>query len=95
MELSVERERCQGAGMCALTAPEVFDQNETDGRVVLLEPRPPHELHTAAREAAGLCPAGAIALADHKGDDADAHRGGDADGHSHADDHGSTGPPPA
>ncbi|MDT9686828.1 ferredoxin [Streptomyces sp. P9(2023)] len=67
MELSVERERCQGAGMCALTAPEVFDQDETDGRVVLLEPRPPHELHGAAREAAGLCPAGALTITEPDG----------------------------
>ncbi|MGW7002152.1 ferredoxin [Streptomyces sp. NPDC054933] len=27
MELSIDRERCCGAGMCALTAPEVFEQD--------------------------------------------------------------------
>ncbi|MFI9045932.1 ferredoxin [Streptomyces sp. NPDC053427] len=62
MELRVDRERCCGAGMCALTAPEVFDQDAEDGRVLLLLPRPPHEHRAAVREAAGLCPAGAISL---------------------------------
>ncbi|MDF3288193.1 ferredoxin [Streptomyces silvisoli] len=33
MELSIDRERCVGAGMCALTAPDVFDQDPEDGRV--------------------------------------------------------------
>ncbi|MCT4352013.1 ferredoxin [Streptomyces sp. Je 1-79] len=68
MEVSVERERCQGAGMCALTAPEVFDQDEHDGLVVLLETRPPYASHAAVREAATLCPAGAIAIAGADGD---------------------------
>ncbi|MFE5487527.1 ferredoxin [Streptomyces sp. NPDC056527] len=62
MELTVVRERCQGAGMCVLTAPDVFDQDETDGRVVLLESTPPVERRAAAHEAAELCPAGAIAV---------------------------------
>ncbi|MER6997365.1 ferredoxin [Streptomyces sp. NPDC000410] len=62
MEISVDRERCCGAGMCALTAPEVFGQDDEDGRVLLLERRPPHRDHEAAREAAGLCPAGTITV---------------------------------
>ncbi len=32
MELRVDRERCLSAGMCALTAPDVFDQDAEDGR---------------------------------------------------------------
>ncbi|MGA5409366.1 ferredoxin [Streptomyces lavendulocolor] len=61
MELRVDRDRCAGSGMCALTAPEVFDQDDRDGRVLLLDARPPAgPAATAAREAAGLCPAGAL-----------------------------------
>lgn len=61
VELRVDRDRCAGSGMCALTAPEVFDQDDEDGRVLLLDARPPAgPAATAAREAAGLCPAGAI-----------------------------------
>ncbi|MBO8200539.1 ferredoxin [Streptomyces smyrnaeus] len=60
--LSVDRGRCAGAGMCALTAPEVFDQDDEEGLVVLLRPAPAPEHRAAARTAVGLCPAGAITL---------------------------------
>lgn len=63
MELSVDRERCIGAGLCALTAPEVFDQDDHDGRVVLLDAAPPDPAAVAAtRQAAHLCPIGAITV---------------------------------
>ncbi|MDI3385009.1 ferredoxin [Streptomyces sp. B-S-A8] len=64
MEIGVDRERCAGAGMCALTAPEVFDQDEEDGRVRLLTARPVDGQRAAARLAAGVCPAAAITLGD-------------------------------
>ncbi|MGC0207940.1 ferredoxin [Streptomyces levis] len=60
--LRVDRERCIGAGMCALTAPEVFDQDPDDGLVLLLRADPPVAQHAAARMAAGVCPARAIAV---------------------------------
>ncbi|TJZ54690.1 ferredoxin [Streptomyces piniterrae] len=62
MTITVDRDRCVGAGMCALTAPEVFDQDDEEGRVVVLdtEPAPAHQ--AAARHAAGLCPAAAITV---------------------------------
>ena len=41
MRVSVDASRCCGAGLCALTAPAVFDQSEHDGTVLLLEPDPP------------------------------------------------------
>ncbi|MFH8367223.1 ferredoxin [Streptomyces sp. NPDC018031] len=62
MEISVDRKRCCGAGMCALTAPEVFDQDRKVGRVLLLDPAPPPHLAEAAGQAAELCPAGAITV---------------------------------
>ncbi|AIG79358.1 hypothetical protein ED92_36090 [Amycolatopsis sp. MJM2582] len=55
MRLEVDRERCVGAGMCVLTAPEVFAQDEEDGRVRLLD-RDPAEIGDAVQ----LCPAAAI-----------------------------------
>jgi ferredoxin len=48
--------------MCVLTAPEVFDQDNEDGRVVLLEPAPPPRHHVALRQAAEVCPSGAITI---------------------------------
>ncbi|MGW6792016.1 ferredoxin [Streptomyces chartreusis] len=61
-QVSVDRGRCIGAGMCALTAPEVFDQDEDDGRVLLLQAEPTATHRAAARMAAGVCPSGAITL---------------------------------
>jgi ferredoxin len=63
VKVTVDRERCASAGMCALTAPEVFDQDEDDGRVVLLDPAPPQARHSVVRDAATLCPSQAIRLA--------------------------------
>jgi ferredoxin len=67
MKLHADRELCVGAGMCALAAPDVFAQDDATGQVVLLtpDPSPPHE--TAVREAAGLCPSGAILIRDAAG----------------------------
>ncbi|WP_067967198.1 ferredoxin [Nocardiopsis trehalosi] len=62
MRPRVDRERCIGAGMCALRSPETFDQDPDDGRVLLLDAAPPPERHAAVREAAGTCPSGAITL---------------------------------
>lgn len=60
MELRVDRDRCCGAGLCAMLLPEVFDQRESDGLVELLLPRPPAELHDRVRHAVYVCPGRAI-----------------------------------
>nr|WP_033244177.1 ferredoxin [Nocardia carnea] len=65
MELRVDRERCIGAGMCVLTAAGVFDQDDADGRVVALITAPTHDQESDVREAAQMCPAGAITLLTH------------------------------
>ncbi|WP_454857204.1 ferredoxin [Promicromonospora soli] len=60
MKVVVEEPRCVAAGQCVLLAPEVFDQRDDDGIVVLLEESPGPELHDAVRESAVACPAAAI-----------------------------------
>lgn len=60
MKVTVDQDRCCGAGQCVLLAPDVFDQGEDDGIVLLLDAEPPEGLHAAVREAAAVCPAGAI-----------------------------------
>ncbi|PZG15262.1 ferredoxin [Nonomuraea aridisoli] len=60
MKVTVDEDKCCGAGQCVLLAPDVFDQREDDGIVVLLDAAPPEELHAAVREAAAVCPAAAI-----------------------------------
>lgn len=58
----VDEIRCIGAGQCVMVAPELFDQRDEDGIVVLLRPTPRAEELPAAREAAALCPSSAIRL---------------------------------
>ncbi|MEU4892780.1 ferredoxin [Streptomyces sp. NPDC044780] len=64
MKITVDEAKCCGAGQCVLLAPEVFDQREEDGIVVLLDAEPAEERHAAVREAASMCPAAAIRLGD-------------------------------
>lgn len=62
MKLTVDQDVCCGAGQCVLLAPEVFDQREQDGIVVLLDETPAEALHDLVREAGAVCPAGAISV---------------------------------
>ncbi|MCK2214812.1 ferredoxin [Actinomadura sp. ATCC 31491] len=64
MKVTVDEDKCCGAGQCVLIAPEVFDQRDEDGIVVLLEAEPGEDRHAAVREAAAVCPAFAIEVAD-------------------------------
>jgi ferredoxin len=64
MKVSVTEAKCVAAGQCVLLAPEVFDQREEDGVVVLLDEAPEPGLHDAVRESAMVCPAAAIHLAE-------------------------------
>nr|WP_202446108.1 MULTISPECIES: (4Fe-4S)-binding protein [unclassified Streptomyces] len=59
VRVTADREICVGAGLCALTAPEVFDQDD-DGVVTVLAAEPGAEDGAAAREAGALCPSGAV-----------------------------------
>ena len=58
--VSVDDERCCASGLCVVAVPEVFDQRDEDGTVVLLRPDPPHEIRDEVRRAADVCPASAI-----------------------------------
>lgn len=62
----LDRERCCSAGQCVGAAPEVFEQDEADGRVALLVPEPDARYADEVRFAADLCPSGAITLVDHE-----------------------------
>ena len=62
MRVIIDQDKCVGSGQCVLSAPDVFDQREEDGIVVLLAENPPEGEAEAVREAAALCPAQAIAL---------------------------------
>ncbi|RDI34768.1 ferredoxin [Lentzea flaviverrucosa] len=62
MKVTVDQEKCCGAGTCVLLAPDVFDQRDEDGIVVLLDEAPPVELADVVREAASVCPGVAITV---------------------------------
>jgi ferredoxin len=62
MKLTVDQDKCCGAGQCVLLAPEVFDQREQDGIVMLLDETPAEPLHAIVQEAASVCPAAAITV---------------------------------
>ncbi|MET9662245.1 ferredoxin [Streptomyces sp. NPDC006510] len=61
MKINIDRNRCIGAGQCALTAPKVFTQDD-DGFSELL---PGHEEAldgATVREAVRVCPVEAITI---------------------------------
>jgi ferredoxin len=62
MRITADRDRCVGAGLCATTVPEVFDQDADDGRVLLLMEQPPDDLTDVVREAVDACPSGALSI---------------------------------
>ncbi|MEV6800343.1 ferredoxin [Micromonospora rifamycinica] len=61
MTVSADRSRCAGAGQCVLAVPEVFDQDDEDGLVlVVAQPGPGQE--GAVSDAVRLCPSGALSV---------------------------------
>ena len=66
-QVTVDRDRCIGAGQCVLSAEEVFDQDEA-GVVVLVDTDPPRSRWDGVRLAVELCPARAVHVVDsHEG----------------------------
>ena len=61
MEVVIDQERCIAAGQCVAAAPDVFDQRDGDGVVVLMKAFPGSaDEEEGARQAAAVCPAQAI-----------------------------------
>ncbi|AXK36568.1 ferredoxin [Streptomyces armeniacus] len=63
MKITVDRNRCVGAGNCVLAADELFEQDESNGRVKLLRSEPPQEMAEMVEEAELMCPSRAISVA--------------------------------
>ncbi|WP_275559135.1 ferredoxin [Streptomyces sp. 5-6(2022)] len=62
MRVEVAVPKCVSSGQCVILAPDVFDQRDEDGVVILLDETPPTELHDPVRVSATVCPAAAIRL---------------------------------
>jgi ferredoxin len=63
-ELRADRALCRGAGQCAWGAPELFDQDEAEGLVIVLRPSPAGDQLPLARRAVRTCPNRAISLSE-------------------------------
>ena len=63
MRIQTDHSKCTGNGLCAGTAPTVFDVSE-DGYVEVLQEVPGAELAALVRRAALNCPTRAITLLD-------------------------------
>jgi len=62
MRVEVHTDFCIGSGVCALVAPDVFDQRDDDGVVVLLNERPDRRHHESVHDAVNRCPAAVIEI---------------------------------
>jgi len=63
VRVTADQQLCVAAGICAATAPEVFDQRDSDGKVLILDENPAPRLYKSTQEAADYCPAFAITVA--------------------------------
>lgn len=62
MRVAVDQDRCIAAGQCVAAAPDVFDQRDEDGVVVLVKAVPDAAEEDDVRQAASTCPALAIQI---------------------------------
>ncbi|WP_248294200.1 ferredoxin [Actinoplanes sp. TBRC 11911] len=62
MKVTVDTRLCIGSGTCAMTAPAVFDQDEEQALVVVLDEAPPESERAAVALAVERCPAAVILM---------------------------------
>lgn len=62
MKVQADTGVCIASGQCAMLVPDVFDQRDDDGIVVLLAELPPAERRDAVRQAVLICPSGALTI---------------------------------
>ena len=62
MRVRVDADLCQGHGACKSEAPEVFDVNERNGIVIVLQESPPEALRAKLQAAVKYCPTRALAI---------------------------------
>ncbi|MFI7667571.1 ferredoxin [Nocardia sp. NPDC049526] len=62
MKVTIDEDKCVACGQCVAVAPNVFDQRDEDGIVILLDANPPEDQAADVREAAAVCPALVITI---------------------------------
>jgi ferredoxin len=63
MRIVVDRDLCQGHGVCESEAPGVFEVGQ-DHQVVVLEPSPPTDRRQELEDAVRFCPTRALSIED-------------------------------
>jgi ferredoxin len=64
VKVFADQDKCIASGLCNMTAPDVFDQRDEDGIVVLLNAEPGEDRQDDVHHAATVCPALAITVED-------------------------------
>ncbi|WP_455359631.1 ferredoxin [Streptomyces sp. SYSU K21746] len=64
MKVIAHLDKCRGYGSCMLEAPAVFDLDEDENRVVVLDDEPGDELRAKTERAVRSCPARALEVVD-------------------------------
>lgn len=62
MKMLVDYDLCEGHGECVVAAPGLFQMDEQDDKVVLLQEEPDEGLREQAVEAVKICPLAALRL---------------------------------
>ncbi|MDQ0634344.1 ferredoxin [Arthrobacter pascens] len=62
MKVVIERDRCTSCSDCVLSVPEVFDLDDRDAKVVLLQIHPSEDLRPNVERAVDDCPTNVIHL---------------------------------
>jgi sterol 14-demethylase len=63
MRIEVDRDRCQGHGVCESEAPALFSVGK-QGELTVLDERPPAEQRAALEQAVKYCPTHALSIVD-------------------------------
>jgi ferredoxin len=61
MKVVVDRDLCQGHGVCESEAPELFSVSK-QGVLSILDEKPPEDLRARVEQAVRFCPTGALRI---------------------------------
>jgi ferredoxin len=62
VKIKVDRDLCQGHGVCRTEAPELFDVDREIEQVIVKDEQPPESLRAKVEAAVRYCPTRALAI---------------------------------
>lgn len=62
MEVSVDRERCEVNEVCAAVAPDVFEIDDEEEELRIVQPNPPESEEERVSQAVASCPKNALRI---------------------------------